>query len=148
MGQKLHDVYEAQVSALERRAPVSWSTLTPYQQVSWQVAAAQFARMLGRSVMLLCLCAGALRAASVTLAWDPNPETDVSGYRVYYGTNGFATVVNCGNVTNRTIVDLGPGTWSFYVTCYNTAGLESEPSQVVQWRAGAPPSSPTVRLRR
>ncbi len=75
-------------------------------------------------------------AASVTLAWDPNQEPDVAGYRLYYGTPAgtFDTVVNTGNVTNHTVVDLHPGaTYSFYVTCYNTSGLESEPSNVVEY---------------
>jgi chitinase len=83
---------------------------------------------------------------AVTLAWDPNSEPDVAGYRLYYGTNGFGTVVNCGNVTNYTL-NLGRGVWSFYATCYNTSGLESEPSNVVTWTNGQP-SPPVVTLSR
>lgn len=77
-----------------------------------------------------------LQAAQVTLAWDPNAEPDVAGYRLYYGAGGdeFSTVLNTGNVTNYTVADLEPGvTYAFYVTCYNTSGLESEPSNVVEY---------------
>lgn len=89
-----------------------------------------------------------LIAAIVTLAWDPNPEPDISGYRVYYGTNGFGSVMDCGNVTNRVLELSGPGTWSFYATAYNTSGLESEPSLPVSYVArGMRPSAPTVRVR-
>jgi hypothetical protein len=86
------------------------------------------------SLILLFVITITTIGASVTLAWDPNSEPDVAGYRLYYGTNGFGTVVNCGNVTNYSISDLLPGhTYSFYATCYNTSGLESEPSNVVEY---------------
>ena len=44
-------------------------------------------------------------AAEVTLAWDPNPEPAVEGYRVYYGkASGFYTnVVDAGNRTDCVI---------------------------------------------
>ena len=86
--------------------------------------------------MIVLLSITTIYAASVTLAWDPNIEPDVAGYRLYYGTssNMFGIVVNCGNVTNYTVADLQNGlTYSFYVTCYNTSGLESEPSNVVDY---------------
>jgi fibronectin type 3 domain-containing protein len=96
--------------------------------------------------LLVCGSAG---AAQVTLAWDPNKEPDVAGYRIYYGTNGFGTVVNAGNVTNLTIVDLVPGgKYSFYATCYNTSGLESEPSNVVEYTVPYPSPAAPVDLRR
>jgi hypothetical protein len=93
------------------------------------------------STFAFCAC---LDAASVTLAWDPNKEPDVAGYRLYYGTpaGSFGTVVNTGNVTNHTVTDLRQGaSYAFYVTCYNTSGLESEPSNVVTYQA--PASAPT-----
>ncbi len=86
--------------------------------------------------MVILGAAPGLRAAQVTLAWDPNSEPDVAGYRLYYGSAGgeFGTVINTGNVTNFTAADLAPGsTYAFYVTCYNTSGLESEPSNVVEY---------------
>lgn len=120
------------------------------------------------------LSAVAVYAATVTLAWDPNMEPDIGGYRLYWGqhtppplgyaTNGsagtpywtyyqppvgpFPFVTNCGAATNWTL-DVEPGPlYAFYVTCYNTSGLESLPSNVVEWQSpdGKPPT-PTLNLR-
>ena len=56
-----------------------------------------------------------VRAADVTLAWDPNPEPSVQGYRVYYGkANGFYTdVLDVGNRTDCVISGLDAGTTYF-----------------------------------
>jgi hypothetical protein len=89
----------------------------------------------GAILAALCFCTH-LGAAQVTLAWDPNSEPDVAGYRIYYGTagTGFNTVANVGNFTSFVVDDLQPGqTYAFYATCYNTSGLESEPSNVVEY---------------
>ena len=89
--------------------------------------------------------------ASVTLAWDANTEPDIAGYRMYFGSpvGSYSEIVNCGNVTNLTIETLIPGnTYAFYVTCYNTSGLESEPSNVVQYTVpiNKPASPRTLRF--
>jgi len=108
------------------------------------------------SFELLVAVSTAVAAANtaVVLAWDPNKEPDVAGYRLFYGTNGFTTVVNCGNVTNYAVGNLviGP-TYSFYITCYNTSGLESEPSNIVTYTvppvldSPATPESLNVRVQ-
>ncbi len=70
----------------------------------------------------------------VLLAWDPNAELDVAGYRLYYGLEGgrFDSVIDCGNVTATVATNLHAGrTYGFYVKCYNTLGLESDPSESV-----------------
>jgi len=68
-------------------------------------------------------------AAQVTLAWDPNPEPNVSGYRVYYGTASYyyTAVVDVGNQTALTISGLLPGvTYFFSATAYSeSTGDES-----------------------
>ena len=77
-----------------------------------------------------------LEAARVTLAWDANTEPNVAGYRIHYGpgASSFSTVHDVGNLTAATVLNLEEGqSYSFYVTCYNTAGLESEPSNVVSY---------------
>lgn len=104
---------------------------------------------LSTKIVALIAIASAAYAGTVTLAWDPNTETNIAGYRLYFGTNGFQNMVDCGNVTNRIIENLRPGRWSFYATCYNTSGLESEPSNIVEWQSiGDQPSTPTnLRLR-
>jgi hypothetical protein len=81
----------------------------------------------------------------VTLAWDANVEPDVAGYRLYWGPGNFATVTPAGNATS--IVVTLPSrsvAYAFYVTCFNTAGLESEPSNVVEYTAPKLPASPRM----
>ena len=77
-----------------------------------------------------------LHAAEVSLAWDANTEPDVVGYKIYYGTpaGSFTSSQDLGNTTTATVPNLGAGqAYSFYVTCYNTSGLESEPSNIVTY---------------
>jgi hypothetical protein len=67
-------------------------------------------------------------AASVTLAWDPNTEPDVAGYKVYYGkaSGTYESVVDVGNQTTYNILGFQDGeTYYLAVTAYNVYGLES-----------------------
>lgn len=84
----------------------------------------------------------------VTVAWDPNPETDIAGYRVYYGRVGTTAtnMVSPGTLTQQQVISLLPATqYWFYVTALNTAGLESDPSQVLTYTTPVN-QSPTVTL--
>jgi hypothetical protein len=66
---------------------------------------------------------------SVTLAWDRNPEPDVTAYIIYYGTNSraYPYATNVGNVTCATVYGLDPCTTYFFaLTAMNTSGLESD----------------------
>ncbi len=88
------------------------------------------------ALLLLCATTLVTQAADVTLAWDANPEPDVAGYKIYFGSpaGSFDQVVDAGNTTTTTIPNVTAGaTYSFYATCYNTSGLESEPSNIVQY---------------
>lgn len=79
---------------------------------------------------------------TVTLAWDPSPGPDVAGYRIYYTlTGGDTQVLDVGDVTTASVSELMAGeTYSFYATCYNLAGLESEPSNSIEYTV--PTSTP------
>ena len=81
-------------------------------------------------LMLLTVTA---MAGDVTLAWDPNSETDLAGYRLYYGnaSRSYSATVPVGNVTTYTITGLPAGTFYFAVTAYNTAQAESSYSNEV-----------------
>jgi hypothetical protein len=71
---------------------------------------------------------------SVTLAWDANPEPDVSAYVIHYGTSSrqYPYSTNVGNVTRATVNGLQAGlTYYFAVTATNSAGLESDYSNEV-----------------
>ncbi len=80
---------------------------------------------------LLAVCgvfvfsAGLARAGSATLAWDPVPDTDVAGYKVYYGTSSgtYPNVVDVGNATTYTFTNLTDCIlYYFAVKAYDQAG--------------------------
>lgn len=71
---------------------------------------------------------------SALLTWDANPETDILGYKIYYGTDA-------GNLNilidvpvmpqpSKSIINLPSGTYYFSVTAYSSAG-ESPASNIV-----------------
>ena len=75
-------------------------------------------------------------AASVTLAWDPNSEPDVAGYRVYYGKamGNYESVIDVGNQTTWDSPDLEEGkTYFFTVTAYNVFGYGSDFSSELRY---------------
>lgn len=110
------------------------------------------AKSIRKSVLLVAwigLAAAALAAPDrVTVAWDPNPETDIAGYRVYYGQVGTSVTntVSPGTTTQQQVISLLPATqYWFYVTAFNTAGLESDPSTVLTYTTPVN-AAPTVTL--
>jgi len=88
--------------------------------------------------LLLLLCAiltpSAAHAAEVNLAWDPNMEPDVAGYKVYYGlgSRNYDHVMDVGNSTSCVVPGLEQGrTYYFAATAVNTADIESDFSNEV-----------------
>jgi len=82
-----------------------------------------------RALWALLFCVSAY-AADVPLVWDPNSETDLAGYKVYWGTasgvyGAPVTLPGTPSAPTYTVSNLTPGTYYFAVTAYNTAGLES-----------------------
>jgi hypothetical protein len=79
--------------------------------------------------------------SSATLSWVP-PTTNVdgsrltnlSGYRVYWGTASGSypnsVTLNNGGLASYVVTDLAPGTYYFVVTARNSAGVESAFSNV------------------
>ena len=81
---------------------------------------------------------------SVTLAWDPSPDTNVVGYNVYYGvaSRTYTNAVDVGNATSVNIPGLVEGrTYFFAVTAYIAGGLESDFSNEISYSVpgGLPP---------
>jgi hypothetical protein len=87
---------------------------------------------------LILVISSSANAKDVTLAWDPNSESDLAGYKLYYkmGTSGApydgvdslqgASPIDVGNVTTFTVSGLSDSEdYYFVVTAYNTEGLES-----------------------
>src|SRR4029434_8853291 len=84
-----------------------------------------------RAIHLLFLVLGVLLgveqsrgAQSVTLAWNPNSETNLAGYKLFYGTASrtYSGFVSLGSATTTgTINNLQSGlTYYFAVTAYCT----------------------------
>jgi fibronectin type 3 domain-containing protein len=70
----------------------------------------------------------------VNLAWNANSETDLAGYRVYFGTTSgtYSNSVNVGNITGYTVTGLAPGNvYYFVVTASDQGGAESLASNQV-----------------
>jgi len=65
---------------------------------------------------------------TVTLQWDANTESDLAGYKVYYGqtSRAYGTPIAGGLVTSYQVKGLTtPGVYFFAVTALNTEGQES-----------------------
>jgi len=78
---------------------------------------------------MLLIPAAFAHAATVRVSWNSNSETDLGGYRVYYGTQSriYPQVVDVGITTNTNISGLSTGVrYYFAVTAYDTAGNESD----------------------
>ncbi|WDT74630.1 MAG: fibronectin type III domain-containing protein [Candidatus Manganitrophus sp.] len=70
----------------------------------------------------------AAMAANASLSWDANTESDLAGYKVYFGTasRSYGAPVDVGNQTAYTVTGLSEGqTYYFAVTAYNDADSES-----------------------
>jgi len=82
-------------------------------------------------------------AADVTLSWDPNSESDLAGYRLYYGTASgvYGMPITLGIQTTFTITNLPPGTYFFALTAFNTSGLESGFSNEVTTTISSTPTT-------
>jgi hypothetical protein len=65
---------------------------------------------------------GVRASTSISLTWSANAESDLAGYKVYWGTGGYPYqhVQDVGNLTHYTIPDLEQGTnYQVAVTAYD-----------------------------
>lgn len=95
---------------------------------------------------VLCLPAMALASSgSLTLAWDSNPEKDLAGYRLYYGTKpgSYSVHKDIGLNTTYSLQGLDEGSYYFVVTAYNKSGGESGYSNELEYSV-APPTITNV----
>ena len=98
-------------------------------------------KLLSALVSLLIVSLPSSQAfQSVTLAWDANPESNIAGYLLHYGTTQGQPTENLevGNTTTATVSKLADATTYFFtVTARNTSGLESGPSNEVSYTTPA-----------
>ncbi|HHN65661.1 MAG TPA: fibronectin type III domain-containing protein, partial [Nitrospirae bacterium] len=85
------------------------------------------------TILLIGLSITVSFAYTVTLSWDANTESDLAGYKVYYGTSSrnYTETIDVGNTTTYQITGLSEGTYYFAVTAYDTSGNESDYSEEV-----------------
>ncbi len=79
-------------------------------------------------IAILSLLAPVAPAGQVTVAWDRNPESEVAGYRIYYGTQpgSYTASLDAGNETNVSVTELQDGmTYYFAAVAYDASNNES-----------------------
>jgi hypothetical protein len=82
----------------------------------------------------LLLVSEVASAGVVTIAWDRNPEPDIAGYRISYGTvsGAYTTTVDVGNRLDYQIRGVDDGQkYYFVVRAYNNGGAVSPPSSEI-----------------
>lgn len=76
-----------------------------------------------------------LYAASINLAWNANSESDLAGYRIYYGTSSgnYTSFQETGKVTSYTISNLTDGR-AYYIamSAFDTTRNESRRSSEIR----------------
>jgi hypothetical protein len=85
------------------------------------------------------------QAQSITLAWDPSPDTDVVGYTVHVGINPgvFGQTFDVSGRTNTsfTYTQALPGQFYYFaVSAYNSQNVSSALSNVVSWKINVGPT--------
>ncbi|OPY90383.1 MAG: hypothetical protein A4E72_00690 [Syntrophus sp. PtaU1.Bin208] len=112
------------------------------QNVSFQTRRRFLFALLVLSLFLFL--PGAVSSAIITLTWDLNAESeDIAGYKVYTGTSSgtYGTEPVCytdSNENSCAVSVLNDGKTHYYaVTAYNNAGLESDYSNEVSYKAPA-----------
>lgn len=104
-------------------------------------------------IIIECFLSQAVFAAEVTLAWDRNPEPQVTEYWIFYGllsrhdpsSEGYKYNFNAKNDTQCTIRDLEPGkTYYFTAKAFDAAGNSSDYSAELAVPIPDAPSTPEV----
>jgi Fibronectin type III domain len=90
--------------------------------------------------------AATAQSVTINLLWNANPEPDVAGYRLHYGTatGTYTEEIDVGNSTTVAVSNLpGQSAYFFALTAYNTAGFESLYSSEVAYAVPMPTPTPT-----
>ena len=84
-------------------------------------------KTVGALGLAMCLMGEQALASDVTLAWNAKTETDLAGYRVYFGnaSRNYGSPLDAGKNATFTITGLSAGAYYFAVTAYYTSGVET-----------------------
>lgn len=92
--------------------------------------------LLSLIIIICCSNMALAQRHGVDVAWDPNSESDLAGYRTHIGTESgsYNHTVNVGNATEYFIFGLKAGVRYFAaVTAYNQSGSESDYSNEISF---------------
>ena len=95
----------------------------------------------GAHAALFALPQPPVLTSRVGLAWEPSTSAEVTGYNLYWGTNGsrtYTTVTNVGTATNITVRMARVTNW-IAATAYDGWGLESDYSEELVYLVPPPP---------
>ncbi len=111
------------------------------QNVLSQIKRIQLSRFLPLNIISLVVLSLILfftniniYAAQVSLVWGSNSESDLAGYKIYYGNSSrnYDSNVDVGNQTSYTVTGLVEGETNYFaITAYDMAGNESSYSSEV-----------------
>lgn len=85
----------------------------------------------GFIILLSFMLVDVVCGASIKIAWNANQESDLSGYKVYYGASSgnYGSPVDVGNVTTHELTRLNAGeVYYIALTAYDTSANESAKS--------------------
>jgi hypothetical protein len=73
-------------------------------------------------------------SAEIRLAWDQPPDTEIAGYKLYYGkaSGRYDAAINVGNTSSYTLI-VPKGKYYIALTAYDNTGNESDASNEVSW---------------
>ncbi len=82
--------------------------------------------------LLFCLFCSVSYAGEVTLHWDANVETNVTGYKIHWGIEKdiYTNTADAGNVLSY-VLPLDAGEYYITVTAYDINGNESDYSYAI-----------------
>jgi len=141
------DLSPVVVPSLSQATPAQKLIVPGIEPVAFQGIARNALFRVGIILLTAMACVVNVRA-TVSLAWDGNPEPDIAGYRIYYGTISrvYSAVIDVGSSTTATFTNLNKDTVYFIaVTAYNSAGIESPYSEELAFET-PPNQTPTVAI--
>lgn len=111
------------------------------------------------AIVLVLFMVSTASAWTVTFTWQPNPESDLAGYKIYQGLNAGGPYVIVGDpITLDMLGDASSPEWTIDVeadghyywvaTAYDTSENESGYSNEVNQRLDSVPPSPPTGLKK